>query len=182
MRSSPVQLIKMAMQTNGAMLRAKCRLSTVIAGVLFLGWQPCATAGDGLSPRDYRDVFGITWSGELHSNLQFAKQMGYDYVMYKRGMETDELASDLGFYLESPQYPAYPVPRSINLARTYSAGDRELYEKYFAKKDGQPFPTNMATGWFSSPMVFSVEPDYQNQEVIDFRFFRNSLGNFHWTF
>jgi len=88
--------------------------------------------------------------------------------MYKRGMETNELASDLGFYLETPQSDAFPVPRNLNPAKTYSAKDRELYEKYFAKKSDQPFPTNMATGWFSSATVFCVEPDHQKQEVNDY--------------
>ncbi|MEI6051147.1 MAG: hypothetical protein WCQ44_00465 [Opitutaceae bacterium] len=139
-------------------------MAAVIAGGLD---HTTAKAGE-LSPKDYRDFYGITWNGDNQSNLQFAKQMGYDFIMYRRGMESHELATDIGFYLESPQYAVSPVPRSINLDKTYPAKEREIYEKYFAKKSGQPFPTNMATGWFSAPRVFSVEPDFQDQEVVDY--------------
>ena len=127
-----------------------------------------ATRLAALPPKDYRDFYGATWRGDVESNLRFTRQMGYDFVMYQRGMETNALASDLGFYLESPQMAVYPVPRSINLDKRYSPKDQELYETYFAKKGNQPFPTNMATGWFSSAKVFSVEPDYQNQVVNEY--------------
>jgi hypothetical protein len=116
---------------------------------------------------DFRDFYGIAWNGNAHDNLMFVKQMGYGYVFYQRGMEKDPLAKDLKFYIETPQYSIYPVPRVIDLTRSYSEKDRILYEKYFAKKGNKPFPDNMATGWFTSPTSFSVEPDYQQQEVID---------------
>lgn len=119
-------------------------------------------------PKDYRDFYGIAWRGDVESNLRFAKQMGYDFVLYQRGMETNPLAADLGFYLDGPEYQVYPVPRNFDPTKTYTARERKLYEKYFVKKDNQPFPTNLATGWFFTPKVFSVEPDYQDQEVIDY--------------
>jgi hypothetical protein len=116
---------------------------------------------------DFRDFYGIAWNGTPHDNLLFAKQMGYGYVFYQRGMENDPLAKDLKFYIESPQYSIYPVPRNIDRKRTYTDDEIKLYEKYFAKKSNKPFPDNIATGWFGGPDRFSVEPDYQQQEVID---------------
>ena len=116
---------------------------------------------------DFRNFYGICWNGKAHDNLVFAKQMGYDYVFYQRGMENDPLAKDLIFYIESPQYSVYPVPRTLDASKSFTDEEKSLYEKYFAKKNDQPFPNNMATGWFTRPTSFSVEPDFQQQEVID---------------
>lgn len=117
--------------------------------------------------KDFRDFYGIAWNGNPHDNLMYAGQMGYGYVFYQTGMEKDPLAKDLKFYIETPQYSVYPVSRSINVGKTYTDKDIVLYEKYFAKKNNKSFPNNMATGWFSTPTSFSVEPDFQQQEVID---------------
>ena len=131
------------------------------------------SGGAGLHPvgkkqvTDFRDFYGIAWNGKPHDNLLYAKQMGYGYVFYQKGMENDPLAKDLKFYIESPQYSIYPVPRVLDKEKTYTENEKKLYEKYFAKKDNKPFPDNIATGWFTKPTTFSVEPDYQQQEVID---------------
>ena len=160
----------MKLKSIGASARS-CSPSKIFlaATILFAGiLNDAAARTEALSPKDPLDFYGISWRGDNQSNLQFAKQMGYDFVMYKRGMETNELASDLGFYLETPQSDVFPVPRNLNPAKTHPVKERELYEKYFAKKSDQPFPTNMATGWFSSATVFCVEPDHQKQDVNDY--------------
>ena len=117
--------------------------------------------------QDFRDFYGIAWNGKPHDNLMYARQMGYGYVFYQTGMEKDPLAKDLKFYIETPQYSVYPVPRSIDVEKAYTDNEIKLYEKYFAKKNNKSFPYNMATGWFGTPTTFSVEPDFQQQEVID---------------
>jgi hypothetical protein len=60
-------------------------------------------------PEDYDDLskynfYGICWNGKVEDNLKFARQMGYEYVMYQKGMENSSLAENLHFYLESPDY------------------------------------------------------------------------------
>lgn len=165
-RSAGLALGRTRPQSNALKLTVGLWLLLILSGENQLAAGPSLLRA--LPPKDYRDFYGITWRGDVESNLRFARQMGYDFVMYQRGMETNALAADLGFYLESPQYAVYPVPRSLDLAKPHSTRERELYEKYFIKKSGQPFPANLATGWFSTPTVFSVEPDYQNQEVINY--------------
>ncbi len=151
-------------------VKSKKRLKILIFILLFgfFGTVSNAVTKDKVkrSP-DFRNFYGICWNGDPHDNLVFAKQMGYDYVFYQKGMENDPLAKDLKFYIESPQYSVYPVPRILDAAKSFTDKEKGLYEKYFAKKNNQPFPNNMATGWFTGPNSFSVEPDFQQQEVID---------------
>jgi hypothetical protein len=143
--------------------------------ILFSGFTLCSCSEPNKEPEsqniktivDFRDFYGITWRGNAHDNLLFAKQMGYGYVFYQRGMENDPLAKDLKFYIESPQYSAYPVSRNIDVRKVYSDKEISMYEKYFAKMNNKTFPNNIARGWFGTPTTFSVEPDYQQQEVID---------------
>jgi hypothetical protein len=117
------------------------------------------------------NFFGICWNGKPDDNLRFAKQMGYEYVMYQKGMENSPLASDLNFYLESPDYQVYSklgVDRTLSLKKEYSPAQKETYQKFFALKDSyDPFPDNVASGWFSGD-GFSVEPDWQQKKVIDY--------------
>lgn len=117
------------------------------------------------------NFYGICWNGKPDDNLKFAKQMGYSYVMYQPGMENSDRAKDLHFYLESPEYQVYStlgIERSIDKNKVYSENQKTTYQNYFAlKRTDQPFPENMAPGWFSNGR-FSVEPDWQQQRVIDY--------------
>ena len=117
---------------------------------------------------DFRDFYGICWNRDTHDNLLYARHMGHDYVMYSRDMEKDPLAENLFFYLETPQSDAFPVPRTVSFTKAYPPQEIALYEKYFARKDDSAFPRNLATGWFTTPDSFCVEPDFQKQEVIDY--------------
>ena len=116
--------------------------------------------------------YGICWRGKIDDNLKFARQMGYKYVFYQSGMENSSLAKDLNFYLESPEYQACSilgVSRTINTTKQYSQSQINTYQSYFALKNANvTFPDNMATGWWFSGESFSVEPDLQQQHVIDF--------------
>jgi hypothetical protein len=129
-----------------------------------------------LLPENYEELsrynfFGICWNGKPDDNLRFAKQMGYEYVMYQKGMENSSLAENLHFYLESPDYQVYSslgIDRTLSLKKDYSPQQKETYQKYFAlKNNSATFPDNMASGWFSGD-GFSVEPDWQQKRVIDY--------------
>ena len=115
----------------------------------------------------YQNFYGIAWRGKAADNLRFARQMGYDYVFYQKGMKNSPLAAGLKFYIEGPEYHVYPAPRTFDLKKIYSPQQRKIYEKYFAWKSTEPFPHNLANGWFSTPTTFSVQFDFQQQAVID---------------
>jgi hypothetical protein len=105
---------------------AKNRLSVISPSILLLAFLFCfpgfsvkmAAKSKPKNQPDFRDFYGICWNGKVHDNLAFAKQMGYDFVFYQRGMENDPLARDLKFYLESPQYAVYPVPRIVDVTKS----------------------------------------------------------------
>lgn len=127
-------------------------------------------------PANFDDIsrfnfYGICWNGKPDDNLKFARQMGYSYVMYQPGMEKSPLATDLYFYMESPEYHVYStlgVDRNLDKKKAYSEEQKLTYQNYFAlKKTDLPFPENIASGWFSNDK-FSVEPDWQQQKVIDY--------------
>lgn len=117
------------------------------------------------------NFFGIAWRGTAEENLKFAAQMGYDAVFYRSAMEDDPNADSLAFYLESPEYHVYPVSRVLDSTAAHTAEEQALYEQYFAWKSTDPFPDNMATGYWwiaDGPERFSVEPDFQQSQVIDY--------------
>jgi hypothetical protein len=127
-------------------------------------------------PANYDDLsrfnfFGICWRGKVDDNLKFIKQLGYSYVMYQTGMENSSLASDLHFYLESPEYQVYPtlgIDRQLVINKSYTEYQINTYQSYFALKNTtSAFPDNIALGWPLSGS-FSVEPDWQQQKVIDY--------------
>jgi hypothetical protein len=127
-------------------------------------------------PENYDELlrynyYGISWNKRLDDNLKFSKQMGYKYVFYQPGMENNSLASDLYFYLETPEYDAYSklgLDRAVSPGKKYSEAQIKNYEKYFALKDTtSAFPENLAKGW-TVRESFCVEPDFQQQRVIDY--------------
>ena len=101
--------------------------------------------------------------------MKYARQMGNDYILYKDGMERNKDVDGMLFYLESPEYSVYPVPRLIYKDRDYTPEEMALYEEYFAWKSDDPFPNNMATGfsWGYTDRI-GVEFDLQQQKVIDY--------------
>lgn len=119
-----------------------------------------------MDENDYRFFYGICWDGDNASNLSFAKQMGYQYIFYRWNMEKEENATNMHFYLESPEYITYQRGIDRSLINNY---DTTFYTRFAALKDASlPFPENMARGWFVTPESFVVVPDFQQQKVIDY--------------
>jgi hypothetical protein len=117
--------------------------------------------------KDYRNFYGINWKGNVEDNLLYAKQMGYDFIFYTQNMEKSKNAQNMYFYIETPEYQVYP--RTIDLDKTYTKEQQEYFSKFAALKNAElPFPDNIAQGWYFTPTMFSVEPDFQQQRVIDF--------------
>ena len=117
--------------------------------------------------RDYRNFYGISWRGNAHENLVYARQMKYDYVFYQAGMEKDTLSNGLYFYLETPEYFTYSS--ELDMSQTYSAKQITFYETCCALKNTtSSFPNNIATGWFDNNTTFRPLLDFQQQKVISF--------------
>ncbi len=124
------------------------------------------------SAGDFRDFFGIAWRGSASDNLKYSKQMGYEYIFTTSAAgltpEMIPYASGMKFMYESPEYRVYPIDRVLDLNKSYTSGEQATYEKFFAWKSNAAFPANLATGWFFSNTTCSVEPDWQQQAVIDY--------------
>jgi hypothetical protein len=128
-----------------------------------------------ISKPDYRNFYGISWKGNPHENLTYAKQMKYDYVFYQKDMENDSLSNGLYFYLETPEYLTYNVHLDVN--KTYSEKEISFYENYCALKNiTTPFPNNLATGFFFDKTTFNPILDFQQQKVISYAI--DSILNF----
>jgi hypothetical protein len=116
---------------------------------------------------DYRNFYGISWRSNPHENLTYAKQMKYDYVFYQKGMENDTLSNGMYFYLETPEYFTYDINLDVN--KKYSDKEISFYENYCTlKNSSNPFPYNIATGWFFTKTTFNPILDFQQQKVISY--------------
>jgi hypothetical protein len=117
------------------------------------------------------NFFGVCWGTKVDDNLKFVKQMGYTYVMYQSGMENSYYATDLNFYLETPEYQVYSslnVDIQLIIAKAYSESQKNTYQTYFALKNTSlAFPDNMAGGYPRTGSM-AVQPDWQQQKVIDY--------------
>jgi hypothetical protein len=113
---------------------------------------------------EYRNFYGIAWDGSANDNLSYARQMGYDYVFYQKGMERDSLSNGLFFYLETPEYSIYP--RRLDTKKQYSTSEIKFFETHYALMNHKSFPDNIARGWFMSPEAFTPQLDLQQQKVI----------------
>src|SRR3989344_4788897 len=117
---------------------------------------------------DYRNFYGIGWRGSACDNIDYAKSMGYDFVMYQNGMEKCSNNKNLGFFFEAPDTFGYPDNvQKIYLTRVYSGSQITSYSDFFLWKSNDVFPYNLATGWFSTTSIFKPLPDFQRQEIID---------------
>lgn len=128
--------------------------------------QDVRSRSDAFAP-DYVNFYGICWRGSAHHNLAYARQMGYKYVFYQKGMEMDSLSNGMYFYIETPEYGIYK--REVSSQKVYSPEEIDFYESHCVLKDSNlTFPANLATGWISQPGSgkFTVLLDFQQQEVI----------------
>ena len=116
---------------------------------------------------DYRNYFGAGWLADSKEVISFAKRMGFSHVMSMGpSMAKTHDADGMFFYIETPEYGTYR--RYVDPSQKYSPEQIRDWETSCALKDAsKPFPENLATGWFSTPTVFSVQLDFQQRKVID---------------
>jgi hypothetical protein len=146
----------------------KSKLLFFLAGifVLFIVIQSFTGSSEKQTKKpEFRNFYGIAWNGTPHENLAFAKQMGYDYVFYQKGMEKDSLSNGMHFYIETPEYSVYN--RRMDTKAVYSPKVIRFAETHFAlMNNSKPFPDNIARGWFMSDHTFTPQLDLQQQKVI----------------
>ncbi len=141
-----------------------------------------AGGGEGNAPHygldDYRNYYGSWAATSPRESLQFARNMGYRYVLYMPGMENFRESDGLWFVFETPEYMTYN--RTIDAKKKYSKKQIAEWEAICATKDAsRPFPDNIATGWFwdiweadisgdKMPYSsFSAQLNFQKKSVID---------------
>jgi hypothetical protein len=123
---------------------------------------------------DFRNFYGIAWRGTACDNLAYAKAMGYDYVMYMDGMKSCPASdkANMSFYINQPEDvfgSAYYIDR-IDVTKTYTQAQKDSFNSGFVWKGNstnQPFPYNLATGWWFTNISFRPLVDYQQQKMID---------------
>jgi hypothetical protein len=136
----------------------------VLAG---LGLPSASFAGD------YRFHYNSAWFGNPANHLRFAKQMGYRHVVvtgFPSSFEkyrNDPNAQGMRFLVETPEYAVLPTERGLELTRKYTPEEIATWERYYVWKSRDPFPNNIATGWFFAKTNFSATLDLQQQAVID---------------
>lgn len=109
---------------------------------------------------DYRNYFGAGWQADSGEVISFAKRMGFSHVMAMGGMPKNRDSDGMYFYIETPEYGTYR--RYVDPSKKYTPEQIREWETTCALKDAsKPFPENLATGWFSTPTVFSVQLDFQ---------------------
>lgn len=74
-------------------LLAQTRLIASLSCLLLFTANCCSQTDNGtqIIESDHRNFYGIAWVGNNDDNLAYAKQMGYDYVLYHTGMEDHAL-------------------------------------------------------------------------------------------
>lgn len=81
-----------------------------------------AGGGEGNAPHygldDYRNYYGSWAATSPRESLQFARNMGYRYVLYMPGMENFRESDGLWFVFETPEYMTYN--RTIDAKKKYS--------------------------------------------------------------
>jgi hypothetical protein len=124
---------------------------------------------EGKRVHDYRNFYAITWYGTACDNLDYAKTMGYDYVMYQDGMQKCANWNGTKFYLESPDTKLIPS-KAWQMCQTssFSSSEIEQYNKMFSQANlSKTFPNNLVTGWYFGTNCFRPILDFQQQTIID---------------
>lgn len=159
----------------------------------WLGWES-DTAGysdlDGcITPQSaVSNFYGIiTTNLNTALNLKYARQMGYEYVLFRSGWQSGLESGDtfrfLLFNPESFSYEKYGDAKDISqsiinrheldsIAKKDPATYAQIAYRFstmMALKDNSlPFPENLARGWFQKNGRFRAVYDLQQQRVIDY--------------
>ncbi|MCF6157330.1 MAG: hypothetical protein E3K32_01885 [wastewater metagenome] len=127
--------------------------------------------------KGYKNFYGIAWCGKPEEDVKYAKQMGYESVVINPSSSIKDYHDNpdcegLKFYLVDPFW--YPevlsgYSKEIDTTEPISDEARKFYNRNMVWKSNDPFPQNLATGYYPSrtSTKFSVMWDFQQQAVID---------------
>lgn len=139
--------------------------------VCFIASPSMTASGDG-----WKNYYGIAWDDTPARHIKYAKQMGYDYIAIKNGFSGDSYKREpniggLKFFFIDP-ITYLPVleshARHVLVDGGYQQREKDWYERNMIWKSTDPFPWNLASGYFQGgPGRYNVEWDWQQQRVID---------------
>ncbi|MDN3515122.1 MAG: hypothetical protein NG747_12080 [Candidatus Brocadia sp.] len=138
---------------------------------------------------NWKNWYAITWRDTSANIVRYTNQMGYDYIgvrdfdfnKYKNNPD----CSGKKFYVVNPHmvstlYDNLPGRNSlgttagagsvIDTSLNYTQEQIDWYNQRMVWKSKEPFPNNLATGWFpnkNNPIRFHSMWDVQQQAVID---------------
>lgn len=138
---------------------------------------------------NWKNWYAITWRDTSANIVRYTNQMGYDYIgvrdfdfnKYKNNPD----CRGKKFYVVNPHmastlYDNLPGRNSlgttagagsvIDTSLNYTQEQIDWYNQRMVWKSKEPFPNNLATGWFpnkNNPVRFHPMWDVQQQAVID---------------
>lgn len=124
----------------------------------------------------WKNYYGIAWDDTPANHIKYAKQMGYDYIAIKNGATINSyknnpyIAGLKFFFIDPVTY--IPVlethKRWVSTTQSYTQDEKDWYERNMVWKSNDPFPRNLASGYFQGTSTsYNVEWDWQQQRVID---------------
>ncbi|MCK6468364.1 MAG: LamG domain-containing protein [Candidatus Brocadia sinica] len=131
-----------------------------------------------LADNSWKNWYSIVCRGTPEENARYAKQMGYDYIaihwrgeVYPSTYKGKQEYANLKFYILEPERrigPTFGIKMDIDTKNSYTQAQIDFYNKHMAWKSNDPFPNNLATGWFQGTSTqFCAMWDFQQQAVID---------------
>ena len=148
---------------------------SIISTVLIL---PLDVSAQKVEDNSWKNFYGIAWTGGADEGIQYANQVGYEYIALNAGLwgknryASNPNRAGLKFYLIDPEWLQDMIPvigsPIIDTTLTYTQDKIDYFNKYFIWKGQNPFPNNLATRWFFTPTTFRPAWDSQQQAVIDY--------------
>lgn len=142
-------------------------ITALVLGTMSVFAQEAYKLGS-YKPDDFRNFYGICWTGDPDDNIEYADQMGHMYVYYQGAkMSANKYADGKKFIMESPEYGTYK--RTITRGKKYPPEVQKEWETICSLCSlEKPFPDNIATGWFFvNANSFTANLDMQQRAVID---------------
>lgn len=162
------------------------RRSAVFLGTIFLlfthiFFSKAEFASAQSTNEHWKNFHAISWRGDADENIRYARQMGYDYIGISRAPSyyiNNQNVRGLNFYIDGPAKRAIlnlGYSETIEISRItdsdpnndFTQAEIDFYNRYMVWKSYDPFPYNLATGWWFSPTNFMPRWDFQQQAVID---------------
>ncbi|MFO0792852.1 MAG: LamG-like jellyroll fold domain-containing protein, partial [Candidatus Brocadiaceae bacterium] len=137
---------------------------------------------------DWRNWYGIVWRDTPENTIEYARQMGYDYIAarsyYVSTYKNNPDCAGLKYYIIDPHWDPYvytdlpdvsslgtDVQRGklVDATKSYTQDQKNWYNKRMVWKSNDPFPYNLAPSVFPelNPDRFTVVWDLQQQAVIN---------------